>query len=322
MYPRIKLLSALALGSLCAYGQQPAKTALMQGRHPQATKAENGFLIFWQGGIINDRSAGQVQLFNERRALLLSLDAFSPVRESRDMSIYDVSARPGGLIAVSAVYASKEGNANVAPASAILVFDFKGHLRSALALENTAIRLIVDTESRIWALTDAGSSGEGKPTLLELSTDGKVLREIDLRQTFPQNIELIADGIRKLINWTSMRDGGNSISMWLSGSANIMRISKTDGGVSIEATGLPLKTDEQLSPVIIAADGDLTTEVREVTPKGSYEVKYCRWQEQQKSWREVDVGVCAGKRLIGRSSAGDYLFMQPGEEAVSACSIM
>jgi hypothetical protein len=79
-------------------------------------KFENGIFISMQV-ISQDSSTNQVEIFNQQGQLLVSLNVLRLVPDARRVSIYDVSARLGGIIVVGAVYESKQdepANCNLA----------------------------------------------------------------------------------------------------------------------------------------------------------------------------------------------------------------
>ena len=97
------------------------------GQQSRVTKAENGLIISWVDIPISVASnekdnveAGQVDIYHENGQLITSFNVLRPVDGARAVSIYDVSAQPGGPIAVAAVYVSEKGDRNVPPPAASL----------------------------------------------------------------------------------------------------------------------------------------------------------------------------------------------------------
>jgi len=92
------------------------------GRLQKETKAENGLIVSWtvasgqvdvsRLGDAEAAQADQVDILDERGQPTTSFNVLRPVEGARSVSIEDVSARPGGPIAVAAVYVGKEGGSN------------------------------------------------------------------------------------------------------------------------------------------------------------------------------------------------------------------
>lgn len=271
-------------------------------------KIENGLIISWPRGILGDPAADQVELFDEHSMRrVVGINVLRPMEWAQSVSIDQVAAR-ANLIVVSAVYESKDGNEHTPAAAALLVFDLRGKLVSAIACRDEILQLAFDDKQNVWALTDAGDGRTTvDPRILEYTIEGKVVREWKLREVFPLSAELRLDGERNLTNWTTMQFDKATLWVWLSGSTDLISISTNDGKVSKHTTNLPIRagySETQLSPVLREHSGDMIAEFREDGPLGVSQIKYYRWSLSQRSWTQFTPGACAGERLVGVDDAG------------------
>jgi hypothetical protein len=133
------LLVIVASCCACAHDQPPNRTL----------KSENGLIIWWTVAS-SDANANQIEISDDQGHAVAALRVLRHVREARRVSIYDVSAREN-LIAIAAVYQSKEGDRQVRPAASLLLFSFEGQLLSAFALEPSHVirRLVLDDHAKI-----------------------------------------------------------------------------------------------------------------------------------------------------------------------------
>jgi hypothetical protein len=124
----------------------------------------------------------------------MDLNVLEPIEGATSVSVYDVSARPGNLIAVAAVYVKETGTF---PVSALLYFDFGGKLLAVYALDpSRAIRfLALDERSHLWTLTtSAGDQDPAEaPLIVEYDQKGRPVRELLTRDAFPLHAEMIEE---------------------------------------------------------------------------------------------------------------------------------
>jgi hypothetical protein len=93
-----RFLALFTVMTCCASAQY---VGMLQQPQRHRIKAENGLIISWND-VSNDVDEQQVKLYNQAGRLLTSLAVLRPAqKEARSVSIYDVSARPGGIIAVA-----------------------------------------------------------------------------------------------------------------------------------------------------------------------------------------------------------------------------
>src|SRR5258708_13896234 len=125
---RVQLRLAVSILLLTCWST--AQTVVLPAQYSNV-KAENGLIVGWHVSS-EDRTATQVDVYDREGTLLVGLSPLRLAPEAQRATIHDVSAFPGRIIAVAALY--RKGNDSV-PASSLLYFDFRGNLLLALALE-------------------------------------------------------------------------------------------------------------------------------------------------------------------------------------------
>jgi hypothetical protein len=284
------------------------------GKPIRQTKAENGLIISWvvvSAGVdvstLSDAEGaqvGQVDIFDERGQPTTSFNVLRPVEGARSVSIEDVSARPGGPIAVAALYTSKEDDI----ASSLMLYDAHGTLQSAFALPpiRSIRKLAVDESSNIWTLTDNFDEADPPvvPMVVEYSGKGAVLRE-----ELPRSA-LWSRGIPPKEGMYSGRIAMGSdtgvVWIWLPGSTDLVVISAKDGTVTTVQTALPKREKYREDPLDIALDpsGNLVGVFREDGDDGESELAYYAWSPIAKVWSRFKPGPCDGERLLGVGKGG------------------
>ena len=298
------------------------------GKQPRTTKAENGLIISWVDvpadvSAEGNAGAGQVGIFDEHGQPIASFNVLRPVEGARAVGIYDVSAWPGGAIAVAAVYASEEGDRLVPPAASLLLFDFSGRLLSAYALGpvREIRKLAVDESSNIWTLTENFDEGDplAVPMVVEYSAEGAFIRE-----ELPRSV-LWSHGVPPKEGMYSGRitmgcDAG-IIWIWLPGSTDLVTISTSDGKASIVQTGLPKREKYKEDPVDVAREpsGNVVGVFREDGDNGKSELAYYAWSPSTKVWSRFKPGPCDGKRLLGVGNA-EQIYYGFGDREGDICA--
>jgi hypothetical protein len=318
MNPRRALLVAI-VSATALHAQSIGSTTVNYGQ-PRATKAENGLIISWVAG---NAGTGQVDIFDEHGNPMTSFNALRPVEEAREVSIYDVSARPGSAIAVAAVYTSMAGNLVVPPAAALLLFDFNGRLRSAYALPPSAQieKLVVDESSNIWILTDNFSDTDPPdvPMIVEYTQEGSVIREL-----LPHSVlwshgaaprESSATGI------ITMGCESGVVWVWLPGSTDLVTISAKDGALTRAQTQLPKKDKHNLVPLDVSREpsGEIIGVFRDEGETGGSDLAYYMWSPSTRLWSSFRPGQCDGERLLGIGNAGE-IYAGFGDRAGDICA--
>jgi hypothetical protein len=236
----------IILSSYCADAQYIGALDHAKGRQ---LKFENTLIISWLMVSSDDPNAKQVEIFDEFGRSLTKLDVLRLMPEAMRVSIYDVSARPGDVIAVAAVYRSKETDGRVRPT--LLTFDFGGRLLSAIALASSRqiAQLEVDDQSNIWTLTDHVDDGDDPSTLpmvVEYNSHGVEIRKVLTRVMFPLHARRIQESVST--GTVSMGHYSNTLWFWLPGSTDLVTVSTGDGGAVIAKTGLPADAANAVRP--------------------------------------------------------------------------
>lgn len=305
-----------------------AVVASAQEMQHQQIKAENGFIISWEG-VSTDPQVRQVEISDQMGHIVVTLKVLRAVPEASRVSIYDISAR-GNMIAVSAIYENKQGNRQVNPVASLLLFDFRGELLSAHALDpSRAISLLeIDSQSNVWTLTDgAGTTVDPStvPMIVEYTATGRVVREMLTRNMFPLHSQQTQGN--SVMGWPAMGCDSGVLWFWLPGSTDFVTIATADGKVTMTKTHLPTRTGRDIIPLGISRDrtGDLVVQVREDDaqrrPDVQYEVEYYKWSPATGLWTSFRPGGCEGGRLIGMSDAGQaYLEYQSDRLPKTICT--
>ncbi|HEX8815847.1 MAG TPA: hypothetical protein VF753_10135 [Terriglobales bacterium] len=327
---RLTLL-LIAAGTALLHAQSIGSVRSGNGERPRIEKAENGLLISWADSNVgvpagSDRDnpdAGQVDIWDEHGRPLVSFNVLHLMDEARAVYISDVSARLGGVIAVAAVYAGKEGDDKVPPAPALLIFGFGGQLQSAYALDDThGIRkLAVDEQSNIWTLTENFEDSDplDAPMIVEYAADGRVVRELVPRRELWSGGATPKEGF--YLGRITMGAEGGVAWVWLPGSTDLITISASDGKIARAQTGLPTREKHREDPVDVFREpsGDVTAVVREDAQDGTSELSYYAWSEVSGKWSRFTPGTCDGGRLLGVSSLGQiYLRFKDSEADICA----
>jgi len=303
----------------CVYAQHTGSI-----EHPQhrLMRFENGLIISW-GLLSEDASMNQVDIFDEQGRPVVSLNVLRPVQEAKRVSIYAVSARPGALIAVAAVYSSKEGNQRVRPAAMLLLFDFGGRLLSAVALEpwRQIERLAVDNNSNIWTLTAHADDRDPStiPMVVEYRADGTVARELLSRSLFPLHAATTKEN--STIGSPSMGYDSGGLWFWLPGSTELVTVQAGEETPAMMKTGLPSEQGSQLTPmnVVRESSGNVVAEVRLDEDNGKKsQLAYYRWSSATKIWLRFKPAPCDGDRLVGVANK-EQIFVRHEADRTNIC---
>jgi hypothetical protein len=261
-------------------------------------KAEGGLVLSWRA-LSRDPTANQIDILDRKSRPVVSLNVLRPVPDAAEVSVYDVSARRGQMIAVAAVYRSKYPKM-IRPAAALLIFDFNGELLSTFALEPSReiSRLEIDDNLNVWTLTSHSDDKDPSqvPMVVEYDSSGKIARELLARSTFP----LHARSIREDPSIGGLSSGHDSgvFWFWLPGSTELVTIRTYDGTTAVEKTNLP-----QVSAVPLRisrdASGNVMAEFRgKASVNGSRQPAYYLWSPSTKVWTRSKPSGCEGHSLI------------------------
>jgi hypothetical protein len=248
-------LSALLL-TICSAAQ-----SIHLPRRYNVVKAENGLVIGWNVES-EDPQAEQVGIYDTDGKPVVELHPLRLVPGAKRASIHDVSARPGTLIAVAAVY--RKDNATV-PAATLLCFDFQGNPLTALALapSREAWRVTLDSVANIWTLTTSagGLSPSEAPMVVAYTKSGSVLREVLRRSEFSIHASEIQEN--STVGSPAFGYTSRAVWLWLPGSTDLVTINGADGSVQRRSTtGLPNQSKHEIPERVVLTDaGTLLAQV-------------------------------------------------------------
>jgi hypothetical protein len=228
------------------------------------------------------------------------------------------------MIAVAAVFA-KPRNQHVRPVPTLLLYDFRGKLLSALALEpaREITRLTVDPNGNVWTLTSHADKRDPStvPAIVEYSPGGTVARELLSRDTFPFHAKETKED--PSIGRPFMGFDGDIIWFWLPGSTELVTISATDGTSRILRTRVPERVGRNTIPLNITrkSSGDLASQVREVGDHGETEISTYAWSATTGLWSRVKPDACEGGMLIGINDKTlvSLQYKSDGADAAAIC---
>ena len=289
---------AMVVAGCCVFAQE-----LLPGKN---WKYEGGLIISWDP-VSGDAGAKQVGISNAMGQLVTSLNVLAPVHDARRVSIYDVSARKN-LVAVAAVYESKEGNKQVRPTAALLLFGFNGQLLSAFALEpsHQIALLAVDDDSNVWTITDHADTNVAPstvPMVVKYTAKGEVANELLTRNMFPFHASDIRQDTE--IGAPAMGYEAGVVWFWLPGSTDFVTISTRDNKITRAKTELPQRSGKRVVPISIRRDlsGDILAQVGENDEQGNRVPGHYRWSRDG-AWARFKPGNCEGGILIGVGNNG------------------
>lgn len=150
------------------------------------SKIENGFQIFWHinespgnpNATENDPDA-MVRIFEgaafERAACRVFLAISQADPTATGISIYDVSARKPGFIAVAAVYERVNGD----PVAVLLYFDWDGSLLQKVVLDKLPEieALEIDDSGHVWTLNDLDPDEQSQSVFSEYDRAGSSMKQ-------------------------------------------------------------------------------------------------------------------------------------------------
>jgi hypothetical protein len=305
--------------SSCSVYAQPIGT--VEHTRNKMVKVENALIISWDGS--SDANANHVEIFDEQGHSITSLNVLRPVQEASQVSISDVSARPGSVIAVAAVYASKEGNRRVRPVASLLLFDFNGHLLSAFALEPSRgiVRLAVDDKSNVWTLTGYADNKDPSTIamVVQYTPEGIVARKLFTRNMFPFHASETWEDTS--IGRAFMGYDSGLLWFWLPGSTELVTVSVGDGKSVIAKTQLPKRVGRTVVPSNLTREssGKLVAQVYEIEDHGEFEIANYTWSAGTGSWSPFKPDTCDGARFIGVGDGG-RIYLRYEADGTSICT--
>lgn len=222
---------ALVLIASCAVADQIGTFSYQERAR---FRAENGLVISWQTNYTD--SKGEIQVYDVHGVLLTHFAVLDLVPEAKSVSVWDVSAQPGKVIAVGAVYA-KPGSVE----NSLMLFNFDGKLKSAFALAPSrgVGLLVLDDHLDIWTVT--ASTGDQPPSavpmVVEYDPSGREMRELLTRDAFQQHAQFIH--MTAKTGHPNIGFDSGYVWFWLPGSTDLVTIQAGSGAVNRLTTGLP-----------------------------------------------------------------------------------
>jgi len=318
------LFVLMILASVCGYSQNIGIIERSVENPPRTIKPENGLIISWMSGIVNDSTVDQVEIFDERGHKTIGLNVLRPVQEAKDVSIYDITARPDSRIAVAAVYTSIGNDAHLHITNSLLLFDFSGHLSRVFSLKPPlgVRKLSIDEKGNIWTLTDNDGDKDPAtvPLIVEYSPEAKIKKEVLTRAEFPTHAGILKENLET--GRISMGYDSGVLSVWLPGSTDYITVSTGDSKATVTKTQMPKRanyTEVPLSRFIRETSGDLVAEFREDGPNDAIDLAYFRWSASKRSWSQFKPGGCEGERLEG-FSGGRQIYLNYRDERTDICA--
>lgn len=282
---------------------------------PRQLKSENDLIISWEP-LSTDARANQVDISDEQGHPVAGLNVLGLVPDALRVSIYDVSAHTP-VIAVAAVYESKQGNRQVRPTASLLLFNFNGQLLSAFALEpsHAIARLAVDDKSNIWTLTefaDTNVDPSTVPMVVEYTAEGRIARELLTRNMFPFHASDLREDPE--IGAAAMGYDAGVVWFWLPGSTDFVSITTSNGKIAMVKTQLPKKAGRNAVPLSIAREpsGNLVAQVGENDEQGKRVIAHYTWSPAT-AWLQFKPTKCEGNRLIGIGDKGQIYHSYQGD---------
>jgi hypothetical protein len=283
------------------------ETASVEGGD-SPSKFENGFQIFWRNtevaGDPNSDAAdpeAKIKIF-EGAASELAVSRVADVLRAADpnfsgVSIYDVSARKPGFIAVAAVYSRAKGN-NVA---VLLYFDWNGSLlqRTVLSKRPEIQSLEITPAGHVWVLNDFHAGDPNRFVFTQFDANGAAIKEaVRARPNWSTDESQFAGG------QTSFGVIGNRIWAWLAKPQTFLSFDDDTGRTEIEQTGFPHLEDASgvyARQAVLLRDGQLLMDVGWIKA-GQHDAAWFTWSAYS-GWEQVH-------------RAPDYLYAVEGNKVI------
>lgn len=309
---------------ICLFGMPQANTAqpaVMSVAAPNGTdipnKFENGLQIFWRNADDSDipnaaditDPEAPVRIFDSSFRELVVCQVMRAIREAdpdaTGVSIYDVSARRPGFIAVAAMYPRTADP----PVAALLYFDWSGSLlHDVVLIPHPPIEsLAIDTTGHLWTLNDSDSTTPTDSVFSEFDSAGSVIRNFVKPQKNWSTDESTSKGGQASFGLTAEKAWA-----WLPSSRTLVSVDKRTGKNDVYQTGLPhigQNSNAYARQASLSADGRLLMEVGWQLHDGHH-VGLFVWSSQT-GWNRIDGPVQDGDGFLYGVS-GDRLIFTSG----------
>ncbi len=233
------LLSGLSTPGSGLSQTQTVPTAYSSG----PSKFENGFQIYWEStpspGDFNldltDPEA-KIEILETATKRLVTVHTVAAIRTLdpaiTGVSVYDVSARKPGFIAVAAVYTRRQNT----PCALLLYFDWKGELlRHVRFPDPTELDLVqVDESGNVWALNDFDRGNSAKFVFTKFNSQGSVVQQwVKPKRSWSTGEGSFTGGR------VSFGLSGETLWTWLPKSRTLIKADALSGQHTVEHTGFP-----------------------------------------------------------------------------------
>ena len=279
-------------------------------------RIENELILTWKS---NSRvPSDEINVYDLHGSLLTHFGVNSLVPEASGVSVYDMTALPGREIAVAAVYTRP----STMPQGMLLLFDFHGALRSALALAPArAIQsLVLDENSNIWTLTlsSADQPPSAVPMIVEYDSSGRELHSYLRRSDFPAHAEKIQ--VSPATGHPNMGYAAGSVWFWLPGSTDLVKISASTGDIQRSPTGIPADAGLRPMTVFMLDENSFLLDARKRVTGISEPVRELHvWSAGSRTWVAVSPSPCdISDELIGTSADGRPIFHKATADSLCA----
>ncbi len=276
------------------------------------SKFENGLQIFWRStSLPGDPQPGEgdpearIRIFagaeRELAVCLLArtIRSFDP--NFTGVSIYDVSARQPGFIAVAAVYSKAKND----PVALLLYFDWNGSLLRRVALSNRPEIQSVEVVSadQVWTLNDFDPMDRSRFVFTEFDRNGTVIKEAVRSRRSWSTEEGMSKG-----GQTSFGVIGNCVWAWLPKSQTFISFDSLTGRTETKHTGFP-RLDQSSAryarQAALLPNRQLLMDIGWVR-QGKRSARWFTWSPQS-GWQQVHSPF--GNRCLYAVEGNEVIFM-------------
>jgi hypothetical protein len=264
-------------------------------------KAENGLVLNWQRQLATDTASSTIHIYDNAGNSLLNFDILKLVPDAKAVSIYDVSARKNALVAVGAIYVK---GSDARPAGALLLFNFKGQLQSAIALREILL-LELDEDLNVWTLLPetGGLDTSQSYFVAEYDRNGNFKQELVRRDSIPTHAEQILQNATAGAAAIGYDSTAHSFWFWLPVTTDLVSIDTTTGAVARTKTGLPSSKDYKIWPLQMGREASkavvATVGVQPFSSTEKAQLAYYVWSPESNAWSQFSPGECGDSLLIG-----------------------
>jgi hypothetical protein len=285
------------------------------------SKFEHGLQIFWRNtSFPGDPQPGEtdpearVRIFEGAKRelavchLARTIRSFDP--DFTGVSIYDVSARSPGFIAVAAVYTRAAGH----PVPLLLYFNWSGSLLKRIMLgHRPQIRSVEVTNAyQVWALNDFDSMNDSRFVFTAFDHSGEVIKEVVKPRRGWSTEESMTKG-----GQTSFGVLGNRVWAWLPKSQTFISFDTLSARAQSKHAGFP-RLDQASAlyarQAALLPDGRLLMDIGWIR-EGKRSAGWFSWSSQA-GWQEVPSS--SSNRYLYAVEGNKLIFTAFGEQSGSS----